>query len=134
MTWYNRFQQNIVRVNFLRQANNFWKFPAVNAVLTKILISLFRNYYKINPKTPYDVEEKAESTIQWSTDNDIFNSIKNYLYYGPEYIELSGVKIEVSIFQITHVMGLYLRDIYLEKHPDLIPAEMENQNPETCNN
>jgi len=76
---------------------------------------------RTNPMTPYDVEERALSTLQWNSDKSMFNHIKNYIYYSPEFVDLFGEKIEVSIFPIMYVMSLYLRDLYLEKHPELLP-------------
>jgi len=71
--------------------------------------------------TPYDVEERSNSVIMGSTSSPIFNHIKNYLYFNPDTVELAGAAVEVSMFTVVYVMGLYLRDIYLEKHPELLP-------------
>jgi len=78
---------------------------------------------KNEPKTPYDVEQRAIGVVQDSMGLEIFNQIKNFLYFNQEK-ELAGEKIEISMFTVVYVMGIYLRDIYLEKHPEIMP-EME---------
>ena len=72
------------------------------------------------PETPYDVEERAMKVIMSSKGLPIFNPIKNYLYFKPDIVELGGNKVEISIFAVASVMGIYLRDIYLEKHPEIL--------------
>jgi hypothetical protein len=47
------------------------------------------------------------------------------MYKTPEYIELEGEEVKVNIFSIGLVMSLYLRDLYLEKHPELCEQEYE---------
>ena len=79
-----------------------------------------------NPMTPFDVEERALGVVMRSKRQPMFSPIKNYIYYSPEMVELSGEKIELSIFSIAFVMSLYLRDLYLELHPEVI---QENEIP-----
>jgi len=76
---------------------------------------------KQNPLTPYDVEEKSVSIILETKQQPIFNQIKNFLYYMPKTIEGVGDAADISIFTVVNVMSLYLRDFYLEAHPELIP-------------
>ena len=74
----------------------------------------------VNPTTPYDVEEKAMGVIIGSKGLPLFNPIKNYIYFQPDIVELAGEKVEISIFATASVMGIYLRDIYLAKHPEVL--------------
>jgi len=76
--------------------------------------------HRFKPMTPFDVEEKALSTILLFKNHSIFNQIKNYIYYSPEIVELAGEKVELSIFSISYVMSIYLRDIYFEIHPNVL--------------
>jgi len=72
------------------------------------------------PETPFDVEEGAMKTIMGSKGLPIFNQIKNYIYFQPDIVELGGKEVEISIFAVASVMGIYLRDLYLEKHPEIL--------------
>jgi hypothetical protein len=80
---------------------------------------------KINPETPFDVEEKSISIILNNTSKECFNPIKNYVYYSPKKIEVddpeTGGKreVQISFHAILNVMGVYLRDKYLAKYPEI---------------
>lgn len=55
----------------------------------------------------------------------MFVEIKQYLYYSPEIIKIKDPQnqeekeIKLSLQIIIRLMGLYLRDKYLEKYPDI---------------
>jgi hypothetical protein len=57
--------------------------------------------------------------------NDIFNPVKNYIYYSPDKIERYDPEhgenrmIELSLPALLNVMGVYLRDIYIQRHPEI---------------
>jgi hypothetical protein len=72
-----------------------------------------------NPQIAYDVEETAYKVIFKNTANSIFNCIKDYIYYSPEEIELNGEMKKISLSSIIFVMSIYLRDKYLEIHPEI---------------
>lgn len=86
------------------------------------LINMLEGTY---PKTPYDVEDNASNILIQNVGDDLFNDIKNYLYYSPDKIKVidpnTGTEIHVSlsIHAIIKVMSIYLRDKYFEKHPEL---------------
>jgi hypothetical protein len=81
---------------------------------------------KTLPLTAYDVEENAYSVLMRNTSKPAFNDIKNFVYISPEEMDFDGVKIEISLSSIIQAMSIYLRDLYLEKHPELLPnADME---------
>lgn len=76
------------------------------------------------PQTPYDVEDAALDVVVGNMSNPLFNGIKNFVYYRPEEAEYKDeegnvvtVKLEVPI--ILRLMGIELRDKYLERHPEL---------------
>jgi len=79
----------------------------------------------LNLKTPYDIEDKSTSIIFGNLSNEMFNDIKNFIYYSPEKIEMTDPdtsekrNIEITLSAILNVMGVYLRDKYFEKHPEI---------------
>ena len=80
---------------------------------------------KINPLTAYDVEEEALGFLLKNMGHELFTSIKQFIYYSPDTIELldpstNTIKeVKLSIQSIVKLMSIYLRDIYLSKHPDI---------------
>jgi hypothetical protein len=75
---------------------------------------------RMRPSLPYDVEEGARHVLLTNTGRETFNNIKDYIYYSPETININGVEVEVSLMSIIFVMGIYLRDKYLDAHPEII--------------
>ncbi|HCC51480.1 MAG TPA: hypothetical protein DEQ30_04990 [Porphyromonadaceae bacterium] len=79
----------------------------------------------INPKTPYDVEDQSINTVFRNMGNEIFNPVKNFIYYSPDKMERIDPdtgktrEIEISFPVLLNVMGIYLRDKYMERHPDI---------------
>jgi hypothetical protein len=82
-----------------------------------------------NLKTALDVEMTAPKVILEKSDENAFSPIKNYIYNNPEFIsDLNlGIKIKIDLQSVTKVMGIYLRDLYLEKHPELSTPQFQNQ-------
>lgn len=79
---------------------------------------------KKSPATPYDVEEVSLSVILSHIANPMFNGIKNYIYYQPEEVELTGdnntkQKVKISLNSLIQLMALEIRDRYLTAHPEL---------------
>jgi hypothetical protein len=72
------------------------------------------------PKTAYDVEERSLNVLLENTGREIFNRIKNYVYFNPEEMEFAGQKSKINFYVVLRVMSVYLRDKYFEKHPELI--------------
>lgn len=69
-----------------------------------------------NPKTPFDVEQLSIGLIRYlmmTRKVDIFNRTENFLYNHPEYNHPEYFK----------TAGLYLRNKYLDKHPELLENE-----------
>ena len=66
------------------------------------------------PKTKLDVQQTAVLVVFDSTVSDKFNRIKDFIYQNPIY---EGEKIELTT--LVNIIALYLRDKYLEKHPEL---------------
>ena len=91
--------------------------------IDKNLDFFIRAIDEYNPKLPYDVERMALDVILTSTNRDMFNRIKMFMYKSPEFVKLEGEEVKVNIFSIGYVMSLYLRDLYLEKYPELCEVE-----------
>lgn len=82
---------------------------------------------KQTPKTAYDVEVAANSACLSSVNEELFISIKNFIYNAPmmEIINtISGEKekYEIAMPDVCFVLSIPLRDMYLEAHPE-IPTE-----------
>jgi hypothetical protein len=78
-----------------------------------------------NPQAPYDVEDKALTVLMKNISHDLFSEVKSFLYNSPETITLIDPEtseerqIKPSIQIITELMSIYLRDKYLEQHPEI---------------
>ena len=75
-----------------------------------------------NPKTPFDVEIHAVSAILVHLDDDMFISIKNWVYNSPtRKIMVDGIEKDYAITmnEVCFVLSLPLRDMYLDLHPEL---------------
>jgi hypothetical protein len=90
-------------------------------------LEFFINELNKNPlNTSYDVEKFAFDIMLKNMSNEIFNSLKNFIYYSPEVIEITNpenqndiVKVKISLTILLQIMGLYLRDKYLELNPKI---------------
>lgn len=69
-------------------------------------------------ETALDVQDFSTSLLILKTEDKEFNKIKTFVYNNPVYKGIS-----ISIVQIVKVMAIYLRDKYLEKHPNLLADE-----------
>ena len=78
---------------------------------------------KRNPKTALDVEDLAGEILLLNLNSDIFNELKNWVYNSPmrKLKNQEGEEIDhiVSMGDICIVLGLPLRDMYLEAHPEI---------------
>lgn len=70
------------------------------------------------PKSLLDIENQSFSSISDSQDKDWMTPVKDFIYNNPKF-ENTDLNIDVIIF----IGGIYLRDKYLEKYPELIPKE-----------
>ncbi|KAA6348661.1 hypothetical protein EZS27_003894 [termite gut metagenome] len=100
------------------------KSNAKNAV-DKYIDFLIGELEKENPQAPYDVEDKALTVLVKNTSHELFSEIKSFLYNSPETIKLidpdtkDEKEIKLSMQIITKLMSIYLRDKYLELHPEI---------------
>ncbi len=84
----------------------------------KNLDYLIGNLEKQKYKTALDVETNSGLTIYGMSDLDSFTKIKNYIFNNPIY-KTSEYEIGLSLNLVIQIMGIYLRDKYLDLHPKL---------------
>ncbi len=70
-------------------------------------------------KSALDVEIFSKTILIKELTSDGFTPIKNYLFNNP-YYEKEERKIRLSLESAIHLIGIYLRDKYFEKHPALL--------------
>ena len=68
-----------------------------------------------NLKTALDVQNYSSSLLFQKIDDDNFKKIKNFIYNNPNY-----KKVNISSTVIIKTMSIYLRDKYLDRHPNLL--------------
>lgn len=67
------------------------------------------------PRSRLDVEAQASKAVYSLIDTDDFVHIKEYLYDAPEVPTQLGGTASISLIDVCGVIGLVLRDIYLEE-------------------
>lgn len=83
----------------------------------------FKKIDEYCPKTAFDVENAANMACSTTTDNAIFNDLKNFVYNSPS-ITIKDKDGEERLYDITladvcFVLSLPLRDMYLNEHPQI---------------
>ncbi len=79
---------------------------------------------KFNPQTALDVEMSSLAALRLASSDERFNSLKDKIY-AHEAIALSfGDKeemrnVEISLDDVLFVISIPLRDLYLQKHPEI---------------
>lgn len=74
------------------------------------------------PKTALDVETGANEVLIDSLNDDMFNGIKNWVYESPaRKVMIDGEETDyvVAMSDICFILSIPLRDMYLERHPEL---------------
>ncbi len=77
-----------------------------------------------NPKTALDVESQAYEVLAVNQDKDMFNGVKQWIYNSPNWeIDTPQGKEQYSITlaDVCFVVSIPLRDMYLSKHPEILP-------------
>jgi hypothetical protein len=86
--------------------------------IDKNLDALFKMVDESGPKSALDVESFCVGLIRYlinSKESDLFKQVEDFIYNNPDY----------NNFEYYKTAGLYLRDRYFEKHPELLPAKQE---------
>lgn len=100
----------------------------IDKYINENIESLFNKIDKSNPKTAFDVENDSFNALIGDVDDDSFIEIKNWLYENPEYEDSKNEKFVVDLTMVLRVGRLYLRDKYLEKHPELTKTSRSSGN------
>ena len=83
----------------------------------------FRLIDERKPKTALDVEISARVVCVESSNDDIFNDIKLFVYNAPSMTiptdDGKSKRYDLSLEDICYILSLPLRDMYLEAHPDI---------------
>lgn len=66
------------------------------------------------PITALDVETESQSVLLSLSDEDYFVQIKTFIYNNPRYQD-----INIDLLTICYVMSLELRNLYLQKYPEI---------------
>jgi hypothetical protein len=80
---------------------------------------------KENPLTAFDVEDMAFKIMLRNINHPMYNDLKIYLYNAPETISIKDPQtdeeknIEFNMSVAMQLMSIYLRDLYLDVHPDI---------------
>lgn len=85
--------------------------------------ALFARLDKELPKTALDVQMMAYWACISISKEDVFNSIKSYIYNCPE-LDMENAegrveKHELTLSDVCSILSLPLRDMYLEAHPEI---------------
>lgn len=95
--------------------NRLLEESGVRKIVDDHLNQFIENLEKLNLKSAYDVEQKSFYILKGLEKSNISIPLKNFLYQNPTFLGKP-----VSFNDIFFVGGLYLRDKYLEKHPELL--------------
>ena len=84
-------------------------------------------------KTALDSQTFAPIVISEASNWDSFNHIKDYTFKNPYYKEKNkngqDIGVPLDLGTVTNVMGIYLRDKYLERNPHLNPEDIPSVIP-----
>lgn len=86
---------------------------------------LFDEINATHPNTASAVEEESFSVLMRNIGHNMFSGVKQYLYYSPEIIEVKNPdtgkneNIRLSMQSILRLMSIYLREEYLNTHPEI---------------
>lgn len=79
----------------------------------------------LKPKSALDVENYALSVLVANVNDDRFTPLKNWVYMAPAQPLRSDngetEEVVVDLNTVLSIISLKLRDLYLERHPELIP-------------
>ena len=67
------------------------------------------------PKTRLDVESKCFIALMALSTDDVFNSIKDYVYEKPAVTMPDGREYEITVMDVCLVLSIPLRDMYIKE-------------------
>jgi hypothetical protein len=99
-----------------------------NNFIDSYLGELMKSMDAYNINTALDAQNFSPIVISSFTTKDSFKAIKDFIYKNPFYKEKNNegeeLSVPLDISTVVNIMGIYLRDKYLEKHPNLDPKEL----------
>lgn len=87
---------------------------------------LIRLIDESDPKTSLDVERLSRNVCLMATSHEMFNNIKDRIYKAPSIkVDVNGIQKDfvVTLGNVCSVLSIPLRDLYLLKHPELLPKD-----------
>jgi hypothetical protein len=79
---------------------------------------------KYEIKSPLDVENFAPIVINVNSTLDSFTPVKNFIYNKPIY-KSGDLQTPLDIAKVSQIIGIYLRDKFLEKFPHILNNSAE---------
>ena len=80
---------------------------------------LFKYITDNKPLVALDVEQLSNAACVSLVPTIAFNSLKNYVYNEPTWTLPNGDKYDITVNDLCFVLGLRLRDMYLEENPEI---------------
>jgi hypothetical protein len=85
----------------------------------KVIDNDIENWLKLidnnKPKTALDVQSNTSKIIAEKADENIMSVVKVFVYKNPNFGDTP-----LNFADVQRVMVVYLRDLYLERHPEII--------------
>lgn len=81
-------------------------------------VLLLNKIQERQPKTALDVETWAKEVLLSLTNNDIFNTLKVWVYNSPSW-KIDGKDYTITLGDVCFVLSIPLRDKYLSLHPEI---------------
>jgi len=93
---------------------------------------LIKNMDEEGIKTALDSQTYAPIVISKIANHSSFNSIKDYAFKNPYYKEFKEeqqqeITVPLDMGTISNIMGIYLRDQYLARRPELNPDDIPSE-------
>lgn len=105
-----------------KSGEHLYKLSGADKALDKMKEKLIEGIENASPRTEYDVEDLAYEMLIRNMGDIALDPVKRFVYYSPDklHIDETGEDIRFDLYSILRLMGIRLRDIYLETHKELI--------------
>lgn len=90
------------------------------AIVTIIVLAIIGDEMESQAfKSGLDVQNYASIISIKNFNSDEFIKIRDYIYQHPVYKVSDGSELQVTSQIISQIIGIYIRDKYFDKHPEL---------------
>ena len=105
-----------------KSGEHLYKLSGADKALDKMKEKLIEGIENASPRTEYDVEDLAYEMLIRNMGDIALDQVKRFVYYAPDklHIEETGEDIRFDLYSILRLMGIRLRDMYLETHRELV--------------